>query len=104
MLKQEIALRRNLDLTLKDARGASEGITIGVTRNSSEVLNTWVMEFSLTLIVKQKSNDWIQKVTATYTPNHRDRRGALWEEIIEISCKNELSWVIGEDFNAVRYM
>lgn len=75
-----------------------------MNKNYYEVLDTWAMEFTLTVIVKQKNNGWIQKITVIYRPNQRDRRGALWDEIMEISCRNKLPWVIRGDFNVVRYV
>lgn len=90
LINQEITLRRNFDLILKDERGASGGILIGINKNFYEILDSWAMEFTLTVILKQKANGWIQKITTTYGPNQRDRRGVLWDEIMEISYTNEL--------------
>lgn len=85
-------------------QGGIKGYTNWSEYKLYEVLDTWALEFTLTVIVKPKANDWIQKFTTTYEPNQRDRKGALWDEIMEISCRNELPWVIGGDFNVVRYV
>lgn len=79
------------------------GIAIGVNQNGYETLNTYAKEFTLTVIIKQRSSDWIQRVTATYGPNHRDRRGTLWDEIYEIGILNSVPWVIEGDLNVIRY-
>lgn len=49
----------------------------------------------MTMIVKQRTGDWTQKITATYGSNSRDRRGTLRDEIRKIGQQNNFSWVIG---------
>lgn len=103
MVEQELTLRRNFEVVFKKARGASGGIAIAVNRNRYKVLDVLPKEYTLTVIVKQRSDDWIQKITTTCSPNFRERRGTLWDEIRKIGRQDNYPWVIGGDFNVVRY-
>lgn len=84
LLEQKIILKWNFTLTFKNVRDAWGEISIGVNTNCYEILDTSAKEFILTVIVKQRSNGWIKKVTATYEPNHMDRRGHFWMKFLRL--------------------
>lgn len=67
-------------------------------------MDSLAKKFTQTVIVRQRINGWVQKITAVYRPNQRDRRAALWNEILEINDHYNLLWVIGGDFNVVIFL
>lgn len=61
-------------------------------------------EFSLTIVLSRKKDGWLQMVTAMYGPNDQQRKPHLWREIREVRQRHNLSWIIGGDFNIIRFM
>lgn len=61
------------------------------------------MTDSLFVIVRCKSDNWMEIVSAVYGPNHSVDRGDFWNEIQEVQNWKQLLWIIGGDFNFVHF-
>lgn len=86
-----------------NVRGASGGILIGADSTKYEIICREEGRFILSVILKGRTENWRQLVTAVYGPNHSEFPKDCREEIGNLRLCHKLSWVIGGDFNIVRF-
>jgi hypothetical protein len=60
------------------------------------------LDFSITVLIRQKSLGFIWLYTSVYGPTTPNLRNIFWRELSNIRQYSDVSWLIGGDFNVVR--
>lgn len=84
--------------------GALGGIIIVCNGDIYNLVDTVEGIFTLTTVLSRKMDVWQQIVTLVYGPNDQHRRPDLWREIKGVREQSNMPWIIGGDFDAVRFM
>jgi hypothetical protein len=82
--------------------GIAGGILIGVKENKFVILNSWILTYSITILIKNKNLGFIWMFTSIYGPIIPSQRNNFWNELNDIRKFSDVVWLIGEDFNVVR--
>jgi hypothetical protein len=67
-----------------------------------EIIQSWILTFIVTILVKYKSTGFIWMFILVYGPNTLSQRNEFWRELINIRTYFDVVWLIGGDFNVVR--
>lgn len=86
----------------KSSVGASGGILLGINESKFEVLDSWVMDFSISVLLSNKNEPFIWLFTTVYGPVLSVNRTAFFTEINSIYSLGHTAWLIGGDFNLIR--
>lgn len=94
---------KNWEWVHKEALNQSGGILIAWSKDLVEVEEIKMGEFSVSIKCKSVEDSFRWMFFGVYGPNSTDRRGQMWEELEEVNVEWQCPWVIGGDFNIVRY-
>lgn len=86
----------------KPSIGSSGGILLGINENKFSVIDSWIKEFSVLVLLSNKSENFIWLFTVVYGPVLSSKRIDFLNEIRNISLLGHSSWIIGGDFNLIR--
>jgi hypothetical protein len=85
------------------AIGLSGGIIIGCDGSQFILENTIVSAFSVTLMLKNRVDDAKWTFTYVYDPVNASLKGQFWEELRNINTVRYTTWLLCENFNAIRF-
>jgi hypothetical protein len=103
-LKTLKALSKTInDWIILPSEGKSGGILVGYNKDKFELLNKWILNFSITLLIRNKTDGYIWMFTTVYGPTLLNLRNDFWNELNNIRTFFDVAWIIGGDFNVVRY-
>lgn len=88
--------------TTKSSNGASGGLLLGINESKFWILNTWIMDFSITVHLKNKFENFEWLFTIVYGPVQYSLRNNFLSEIQSISILGPSAWLICGDFNLIR--
>ena len=86
----------------KASQGSSGGILLGINDTKFSILNSWIMDFSISVHLKNKSDPFEWIFTVVYGPVLSSQRSTFLTELRSISGLCSLPWLIGGDFNLIR--
>ena len=78
----------------KSSIGSSGGILVGVNDSKFSIIDSWIKEFSVTVLLSNKSENFIWLFTVVYDPVISSKRLAFLNEIRELSLLGHASWLI----------
>lgn len=81
----------------KCATGASGGLLLGLDDSKFSILDSWIMEFSITVHIKNKFDDFEWILTTVYGPVLSNLRNNFLSEIYSISLIGPSTWLIFGD-------
>ena len=81
--------------------GRARGIVVLWDRRKTEVIESLVGEFSVSVKVKEDKGEWW--LTGVYGPNSCHRRDEFWVELAGLSEICGPRWCVGGDFNVVQF-
>lgn len=85
------------------AQNSAGGMLIAWNR-SYQLLNSWATKHSCTALLKQSTTGATLLVTNVYGPSTDDRKYAFIRELYSIASLVQHSWILGGDFNLIRWM
>lgn len=85
------------------AQNSAGGILIAWNR-SYQLLNSWSTRHTCTALLRQTSTGGIFQITNVYGPSTDDGKEAFISELHHISTLVQYPWILGGDFNLVRWM
>lgn len=88
--------------TPKSSNGASGGLLLGINESKFWILNTWIMDFSITVHLKNKFENFEWLFTIVYGPVQYSLRNNFLSEIQSIPILGPSAWLICGDFNLIR--
>lgn len=88
--------------TMKQSQGASGGLLLGVNESKFWILNTWIMDFSITVHIKNKFEDFEWLLTVVYGPVVSTLRNVFLSELRSIPSLGPAAWLVFGDFNLIR--
>lgn len=62
----------------------SGGILLGINDDKIEILNSWILTFSITILIKNKTSGFIWMYTTVYGPTIANQRDNFWTELKHI--------------------
>lgn len=68
-----------------------------------EIIDSFSGSYYAIVVVRRRADGWSQMVTVVYGPNRSEERTELWKEIKEVRSLYDKPWIIGGDFNIIRY-
>ena len=82
--------------------GSSGGILLGVNDDKYQVLNHWIKDFSISVLLKNRfdSFEWIFSVV--YGPTISSLRAPFLQELRDIETLGATAFLICGDFNMIR--
>jgi exonuclease III len=83
--------------------GSSGGILVGINEDKIEILDKLILSFSITVIIKNKFSGFTWMFISVYGPTVMNQRNLFWQELNIIRTFSNVVWLIGGDFNVVRY-
>jgi hypothetical protein len=83
--------------------GRSGEILVGINEDKLEIINQFLLTFSITLIFKNKTSGYVWMYSTIYGSTINSQRNIFWQELSHIRSISNLPWLIGGDFNVVRY-
>lgn len=89
--------------TFKPSIGASGGLLLGINETKLWILNSWIMNFSITMHIKTKSENFEFLLTLVYGPVLSRLRNDILEELRSIPVLGPPSWLLFGDFNLIRF-
>lgn len=101
--RQLNALSNNITFWLyKSSLGSSGGILVGINDSKFSIIDTWIKDFSITILLSNKSENFTWLYTVVYGLVISSRRTEFLNEIRDISQLGYPSWLICGDFNLIR--
>lgn len=88
---------------IKNLVGASVEILIRYNHDRFEYVDHEVREYCLSICLQKNIYGWNQLITTIYGPNDCYKGRELWEELRRIRRHWTILWIVGGDFNIVRY-
>lgn len=88
--------------TFKSSNGASGGILLGLNDSKFWILDTWIREFTITLHVKNKTDNFEWLLTVTYGLVQSYLRITFLAELQSIPTLGPPVWLVFGDFNIIR--
>ncbi|XP_026399407.1 uncharacterized protein LOC113295270 [Papaver somniferum] len=87
------------------SQGSSGGILCLWDSSKIHVLDSLIGPFSVTLLCKNVTNGFEWMLTGVYAPcsSYTEEVNLFWREIEEVRCFWNYPWVIGGDFNEIRF-
>lgn len=86
----------------KSSQGSSGGILVSINETKFELLNSWIMDFSISLHLRNKNEDFEWLFTVVYGPVISSQRSLFLAELRAISLFGIQSWLFCGDFNLIR--
>ena len=86
----------------KPSVGSSGGILLGVNDDIFEVQSIWIKEFSISVLLKNKTDSFEWIFSVVYGPTVSHLRGPFLNEIREICTLGPDAVMICGDFNLIR--
>lgn len=99
-----LAPNKKFKFICKNSRGASGGIIVTYNEDIYNLIDTVEGEFTLTTVLGRKRDGWLQMVPTVYVSNDQQRRPQLWREIRRVRERYSMLWIIGGDFNIIKFM
>ena len=93
---------RNFDWNLLPSVGSVGGILVGVDIDQFEVLAWEIKKFSVSVVVKNRSDDLVSRVTTVYGPTYEVDKQDFISELHSLFLNWEGPAIVGGDFNLVR--
>jgi hypothetical protein len=75
---------------------------VGINEDKIEIIQTWILIFSITVLLKQKNIGFVWMFTSVYGPNILSLRNIFWQKLRDIRSLSDVTWLVGGDFNVVR--
>jgi mRNA deadenylase 3'-5' endonuclease subunit Ccr4 len=72
------------DWIILPSEGKSGGILVGYNTDKFKLLNKWILTFSITLLIRNKIDDYIWMFTTVYGPTLLNLRNEFWNELNNI--------------------
>lgn len=85
------------------AQGRSGGILVYWDKRRWSCSDKHIGQHSITVFLKEENTDFQCAFTGVYGPCDRKTRRILWKEMGAVSGLVSMPWVIGGDFNVVRF-
>ena len=83
--------------TPKPSQGASGGILLGLNDSQFFILNTWIMDFTITVHLKNKSENFEWLLTIVYGPVLSNLRQDILNELYSIPSLGPPAWLLFGD-------
>lgn len=101
--RQLNSLSSNINFWLyKSSVGSSRGILVGINDSKFTIVDSWIKEFSITVLLSNKYDNFSWLFTTVYGPVISSKRTDFLNEIRCISQLGFSSWLICGDFNLIR--
>ncbi|XP_077252794.1 uncharacterized protein LOC143892217 [Tasmannia lanceolata] len=84
------------------AEGAAGGILVMWDQSKWEIHDSWVGQYSISIVLGQVGNKDVITFSGIYGPTHRTAKHQLWAELTLIRNKWGNPWCLGGDFNEIR--
>ncbi|XP_026436394.1 uncharacterized protein LOC113334324, partial [Papaver somniferum] len=99
---KQICGSKNVGWTLQQSVGNSGGMLILWDRDFLEVSDSLVGDYTLSILCKNKNDNFQWVLTNVYGPNHSVERTEFWIELDNV-CRYwiNIPWCIGGDFNTI---
>jgi exonuclease III len=94
---------QHVDWMYKGANGASGGILLLWDRRVVEKIDECMGSYTVACMFQNVEDQFVWALGGVYGPNLDVERRILWEELAGVMSLWEIPWVIGGDFNIVRF-
>jgi exonuclease III len=94
---------QHVDWMYKGANGASGGILLLWDRRVVEKIDECMGSYTVACMFQNVEDQFVWALGGVYGPNLDVERRILWEELAGVMSVWEIPWVIGGDFNIVRF-
>jgi hypothetical protein len=84
------------------SNGSSGGILVCINENNFEIIDYWIIQFSINIIIKNKNSEFTWLYTIVYGPPSPGQKSQFRKELQDIRVLSTLPWLVGGDFNVVR--